>query len=139
MCKLFCDPRIEIATPNNHHYHILKVLLVSPLARNGCHLDIFRVNHLGSLLLPYIYVGQQHFRCKNANYSGNVYFENGQTDRILVPYVHVYAVLSILVQSALFFSAMYLVHADVDSYFGECETFAAVTLLGKKMRRSLHI
>jgi hypothetical protein len=68
-----------------------------------------------------------------------VYFENGQTDRILVPYVHVYAVLSILVQSALFFSAMYLVHAGVDSYFGECETFAAVTLLGKKMRRSLHI
>jgi hypothetical protein len=27
-------------------------------------LDIFRLNHLGSLLLPYVSVGQQQFRCK---------------------------------------------------------------------------
>jgi hypothetical protein len=36
MFKLFCDPRIEISMPNYAHYHISKVSLVSPLARNGC-------------------------------------------------------------------------------------------------------
>jgi hypothetical protein len=36
MFKIFCDPRIEISMPNNPHYHISKVSLVSPMARNGC-------------------------------------------------------------------------------------------------------
>jgi hypothetical protein len=35
MCKLFCNPRIEISMPNNPYYHILKVSQVSPLARNN--------------------------------------------------------------------------------------------------------
>jgi hypothetical protein len=41
--KVFFDPRIELSMPNNSNYHILKVLLVSPLLINGCQSWTFSV------------------------------------------------------------------------------------------------
>jgi hypothetical protein len=48
--------------PNNPHYPISKVSL-EIISKSW---DIFRVNHLGSLLLPYVSVGEQQFMYENA-------------------------------------------------------------------------
>jgi hypothetical protein len=36
MCRLFCHPKVKISMANNPHQYILKVSLVSLLARNVC-------------------------------------------------------------------------------------------------------
>jgi hypothetical protein len=66
MSEVFFDPKIEISISDNSQKHISKVLIVSPFARNGYQSwTFFIANALAPLLLPYVSIGQQQFRCKN--------------------------------------------------------------------------
>jgi hypothetical protein len=87
MFQVFFDPRIEISNPNNPHYHVSKVSLMSPLARNGCQSWTFSVQIIKALCCwTYFLAGNSSLGVNTPSSSRNVYFTNEQTDRILVPY-----------------------------------------------------
>jgi hypothetical protein len=72
----------------NLHYHVLKMSLVSPMARKGCQSWPFYCNFLRLFAVTLL------FRRETVNKpssSGNVNHASGQTNQILMPYKHVYS------------------------------------------------
>jgi hypothetical protein len=69
--------------PNNPHYYISKVSLVSLLARNECQSWIFLVQIIKAPCdCPPFPAGNSSFGVNTPSSSGNVYITNGQTNRI---------------------------------------------------------
>jgi hypothetical protein len=78
--KVFFDSRIEISMPNNPHYHILKVSLVTTLSRNGCQSWKFSVQIIKALCCcPSFLVSNSSFGANTPSSSGNVYLADKLT------------------------------------------------------------
>jgi hypothetical protein len=92
--KVLSKPRIELPVQSNPYYQISKVILSSPLTRNGCQSWKFLAQHLNaSCCCPPFLAGNISLDVNTPSGSGNMYFANRQTDRNIVPYTLV-AVMS---------------------------------------------
>jgi hypothetical protein len=85
--QLSVNLRIKISTTNNPHYPILKVSLVSPLAKKRCQSWTFslQITKASCCCTPFL-AGNNSLGVKTPSSSGHVFSTNGQTDRLLVPY-----------------------------------------------------
>jgi hypothetical protein len=72
---------------NNPHYHISKVTLVSPLAKNECQRGTFQLTFMWLLAVALLFRRATEYRPSN---SENVKFLTEQTDRIRGPYSRLY-------------------------------------------------
>jgi hypothetical protein len=82
--KVFSDPTIELSMPNNCHNHISNVLLVPPIRPvRDAKVGHFQCNFFTPLAVALLFRRAAVYWPSS---SRNVYYVNGQTDRILVPY-----------------------------------------------------